>query len=86
MTTRFSSPNTPTPEAVRSQRAAAGHTQAQASQLVHTSERAWQAWEAGHRTMHPGMWELYRIKCAMGTTDPAKNPANEKSSHGAQKA
>jgi DNA-binding XRE family transcriptional regulator len=86
MTTRFTSPNTPTPEALRSQRAAAGHTQAQAAHLVHTSERAWQAWEAGDRTMHPGMWELYRIKCAMGGTEPAKNAENEKNVLYAQKA
>lgn len=30
--------------------------------LVHTSRRSWQQWEAGERRMHPAFWELARLK------------------------
>jgi DNA-binding transcriptional regulator YiaG len=32
------------------------------AELLHTSRRAWQQWEAGDRKMHPGFWELANIK------------------------
>lgn len=58
----------PTPAEVRAAREAAGLTQAQAAVLVHASTRNWQQWEqeAGSnvRRMHPGLWELFRIKTA----------------------
>ncbi|MCD0280446.1 hypothetical protein JWH04_16170 [Xanthomonas melonis] len=37
-------------------------TQTQAAELVHSTLRAWQTWEAGDRAMHPGIWELFRLK------------------------
>ena len=33
--------------------------------LLHTSRRAWQQWETGHRSMHPAFWELAQIKTVM---------------------
>ena len=58
----------PSPAEVRAAREAAGLTQTQAAALVHASTRNWQQWEqeAGSnvRRMHPGLWELFRIKTA----------------------
>ncbi len=52
----------PDPVAIRAAREAAGLTQTAAADLVHGSLAAWQQWEAGTRRMHPGLWELFRIK------------------------
>lgn len=57
----------PTPAEVRAAREAAGLTQTQAAGLIHATLRAWQGWEApegelGARRMHPGLWELFRLK------------------------
>jgi putative transcriptional regulator len=59
----------PAPEEVRAAREAAGLTQTQAAALVYGTLRAWQGWEAPQgqpdaRRMHPGLWELFRIKTA----------------------
>jgi DNA-binding transcriptional regulator YiaG len=54
----------PTPADIRTAREAAGLTQTQAAALVHSALRSWQQWEAGDRAMHPGLWELFRIKTA----------------------
>ena len=51
----------PTPEEVRAARAAAGHTQLQASALIFGSLRAWEDYEAGARRMHPAIWAWYLI-------------------------
>ena len=50
---------------VRAARMAAGHTVDRAAALVHMDARSWRYYEAGQRGMHPAMWELYRIKCAI---------------------
>ena len=57
----------PTPADIIAARKAAGLTQTQAAHLVHGTLRAWQGWEApdsqpGARRMHPGLWELFRLK------------------------
>lgn len=58
----------PTAAEVRAAREAAGLTQAQAAELVYANLRAWQRWEADAdstetaRRMHPGLWELFRMK------------------------
>lgn len=52
----------PSPSEIRSTRKAAGLTQTEAARLIHSTLRAWQEWEAGNRQMHPGLWELFRIK------------------------
>jgi DNA-binding transcriptional regulator YiaG len=52
----------PAPEAIRSARDAAGLTQTAAATLVHSTLRRWQEWEEGKHRMHPGLWELFRLK------------------------
>lgn len=52
----------PKPEQIRAEREAAGLTQTGAAKLVHSTLRTWQDWEAGKARMHPGLWELFRIK------------------------
>jgi DNA-binding transcriptional regulator YiaG len=59
------SASTPTPEAIRAARDAAGITQTAAAGLVHTTCRVWQQWEAGDRRMHPAFWELFKIKVSV---------------------
>lgn len=59
----------PTPGEIRAAREAAGLTQMQAAALIHGTLRAWQNWEAppddaNARRMHPGLWELFRIRAA----------------------
>lgn len=55
-------PASPSPADIRAARAAAGLTQTEAARLIHSTLRAWQEWEAGNRQMHPGLWELFRLK------------------------
>ncbi|EAA3799304.1 XRE family transcriptional regulator [Salmonella enterica subsp. enterica] len=55
-------PQSPPPSAVREARIAAGLTQTKAAQTVQASLRAWQQWEAGDRTMPPGLFELFMLK------------------------
>jgi DNA-binding transcriptional regulator YiaG len=57
----------PTPAQVRKAREEAGLTLEQAGELVYTSWRSWQNWEAAtdsaeHRRMHPATWELFLLK------------------------
>lgn len=60
----------PTPEQVKDARQRAGLTQTQAAELVYSKLRSWQQWEAGDRAMHPGLWELFRIKTETPTVAP----------------
>lgn len=55
-------PASPSPADIRAARAAAGLTQTEAARVIHSTLRAWQEWEAGNRQMHPGLWELFRLK------------------------
>ena len=59
----------PTAEQVRGARQAAGHSTSEAAALVHMDARSWRYYEQGERAMHPAVWELYRIKCAMHPTN-----------------
>ena len=52
----------PTPEQIRSARHKAGLTQTKAAKLVYCTLNAWQKWEAGDRSMHPAIWELFNLK------------------------
>jgi DNA-binding transcriptional regulator YiaG len=52
----------PTPTEIRSARESAGLTQAAAAELIYSTSRAWQLWEADDRRMHPGLWELFLLK------------------------
>lgn len=59
------SSSNPAPESVKAARESAGLTQTAAAELVHSTCRSWQQWEAGDRRMHPAVWELFRIKSAL---------------------
>jgi putative transcriptional regulator len=56
------SQSNPDPFDIRKARADAGITQKKAAEMLHTSIRAYQQWEAGDRAMHPAFWELFLIK------------------------
>lgn len=61
----------PPPESIRAAREAAGLTQTEAADLVHSTLRRWQEWEAGVHRMHPGLWELFGIKAKKLPKKPA---------------
>lgn len=52
----------PKPEEIRAAREAASLTQTEAAELIHSTLRTWQDWEAGIARMHPGLWELFLVK------------------------
>lgn len=54
--------NSPSPAEILATRKKAGLTQTQAGELLHTTCRTWQQWEAGDRKMHQAFWELFCIK------------------------
>ncbi len=52
----------PTPEEIRQARELAGLSTADASALVHRTQRNWQQWESGARAMDAALWELFTLK------------------------
>jgi DNA-binding transcriptional regulator YiaG len=52
----------PTPVEIRAARNSANISQTAAADLLHTTCRTWQQWEAGERRMHPAFWELFHLK------------------------
>lgn len=52
----------PTPDEIRAARKASGLSQTAAAELIYSTLRTWQDWEAGKAHMHPGLWELFRQK------------------------
>jgi DNA-binding transcriptional regulator YiaG len=52
----------PTTDQIRQARHQAGLSQTAAAQLIHSTLRTWQDWEAGKASMHAGLWELFLIK------------------------
>lgn len=54
--------HSPSREAVRQARLDCDMTQTEAAEVVHSTLRTWQQWEAGDRRMHAGLWELFEIK------------------------
>ena len=54
--------NSPTPEEIRSVRLEVGLSQTAAANLIYSTLRTWQDWEAGAAHMHPGLWELFLLK------------------------
>lgn len=60
--TKAGFPQSPTAAAVRAARKRAKLTQEEAGALVYASRRTWQDWELGVADMHPGLWELFRLK------------------------
>jgi DNA-binding transcriptional regulator YiaG len=64
----------PSAREIRTTREAADLTQAQAAALVYATERTWQNWESEGdegRPMHPGLYELFKLKVA-AARKPAK--------------
>ena len=55
----------PQPAQVKVTRKALGFTQKESAEMVHSSLRAWQLWEAGDRAMPSGIWELFVIKTGL---------------------
>ena len=71
-------PKNPKPNQIRNARHDAGLTQAAAAALIYASLRAWQDWEGGQRAMHPGMFELFKVKVeARGSSDELRKLAEE---------
>ncbi|EJK6085920.1 helix-turn-helix domain-containing protein [Pseudomonas aeruginosa] len=68
----------PSPAEIRAAREAAELSQTAAADLVHSKLRTWQQWEAGDRRMHPGLWELFRLKIA--TLSPPTDVPSARSS------
>lgn len=60
-----------TPELIKKAREAAGLSTAQAADLVGVTQRAWQLWESGDRTMRKPMWELFTLKAQGATATPS---------------
>jgi putative transcriptional regulator len=56
----------PTPEMIKAARGE--RTQTQCANVVYTTCRNWQKWEAGDLRMHPAFWELFLLKS--GTVQP----------------
>jgi len=66
----------PEPDAIRAARTAAGLTQTEAGGVVHASLRTWQQWEAGDRKMHPGLFELFKLKTGQASSQPPASDRN----------
>lgn len=56
----------PEPAAIRAAREGAKLTQTAAAELIYSTLRTWQDWEAGERRMHPGLWRLFQILLKYG--------------------
>lgn len=52
----------PDPSVIEAARRAQRMTQKQAAEVVYGTEAAWKSWEQGHRPMHAGLWELFKVK------------------------
>lgn len=52
----------PTPEEIRDLRSRHGLSAAELGRLVHSTGRRAQEWMEGKHRMHPGLWELLRLK------------------------
>lgn len=59
----------PTAEMVKEARYFTGLTQAEAAAKIRATQRAWQGWEQGTTTMHPGLWEYFLL-----VTGQSSNP------------
>ena len=54
--------NSPTPDQIKQARKEAGLSRRKFGALVYSAYRSVQDWELGTSKMHPGLWELARIK------------------------
>jgi hypothetical protein len=53
------SASNPTPEQIRAARG--DLSQAAAAELIYSTMRTWQDWEAGKARMHPGLWGFFLL-------------------------
>jgi DNA-binding transcriptional regulator YiaG len=53
----------PYPAEIIDERHIEGLTQTEAANMIYSTCRTWQQWEAGDRRMHPAFFELFKIKC-----------------------
>jgi len=74
----------PDPADIRTTRRTAGITQTAAASIVHSGVRRWQEWEAGTARMHPGLWELFKIKIERLAKTGAADPENDGDENGNQ--
>lgn len=58
----------PTAGQVTAVRQAAGLTQAKSAHLIHVAIRTWKQYEAGDRTPHVALWELFLLKSGQHPT------------------
>lgn len=52
----------PTPTEIAEARELTGLTQTEAAESIYATLRTWQDWEQDQRRMHPGLFELFRLK------------------------
>ena len=52
----------PDPDEIMLARESANLSQEKAAKMIYSALRTWQHWEAGESRMHPGLWELFKIK------------------------
>jgi predicted transcriptional regulator len=55
----------PTPAVIIATRESVGLTQEAAAALIDRSDRAWRAYEAGHRELDPILWQVWRIRAGL---------------------
>ena len=55
-------PRTPSADAIRAARIAAGLDERAAAKLIHRNAAAWADWETGARPMDLALWELFTLK------------------------
>jgi putative transcriptional regulator len=58
----------PTADEITTTRQTAGLTQAKSAHLVHVAIGTWKQYEAGTRTPHVALWELYLLKSGQHPT------------------
>jgi putative transcriptional regulator len=63
----------PKPDEIRAARDAAGLTQTQAADLIHSTLRTWQDWEGGVAPMRPYAWGYFLI--SVGSVTAARQLA-----------
>jgi DNA-binding transcriptional regulator YiaG len=52
----------PAPDQIKEARRKAGLSQTAAAELIYSTLRTWQDWEAGIARMYPGLFELFLLK------------------------
>ena len=64
----------PAPDDIKSYRREHSQTQRDAAELIYISQRTWQQYESGVRSMPAAFWELYKIKTGRSRQKPKTLP------------